>query len=75
MNVLTGKIEKLKPLTSLLIIILSLFLLIYEIITAEPIVRLVFLMLLLKIIDLISYVNKIRRKKRHIDFETGKIEA
>jgi len=66
MEVVTGKnknTKKLRLITSFLIIILSIILLVYAIINDEPIVILVFLILIFKITDLLLNLQKIRRKK------------
>jgi lipid-A-disaccharide synthase-like uncharacterized protein len=66
MEVVTGKnknTKKLRLKTSFLIIILSIILLVYAIISDEPIVILVALILIIKITDLLLNLQKIRRKK------------
>jgi lipid-A-disaccharide synthase-like uncharacterized protein len=69
MEVVTGKnknTKKLRLKTSFLIIILSIILLVYAIISNEPIVILVALILIIKITDLLLNLQKIRRKKTSI---------
>jgi lipid-A-disaccharide synthase-like uncharacterized protein len=69
MEVVTGKnknTKKLRLKTSFLIIILSIILLVYAIISDEPIVILVALILIIKITDLLLNLQKIRRKKTSI---------
>ena len=69
MEVVTGKnknTKKLRLITSFLIIILSIILLVYAIISDEPIVILVALILIIKITDLLLNLQKIRRKKTSI---------
>ena len=57
------KIKKLRLLTSFLIIALSIILLVHAILSVEPIVILVFLILVVKIIDLVYNLYRIRCKK------------
>jgi hypothetical protein len=68
MAVKNKKIKKLRLLTSFIIIALSIILLIYAIISDEPIVILVVLILMIKIIDLMFNLNRIRRKKHQYKF-------
>jgi len=60
------KIKKLRLITSFLIITLSIILLVYAITIDEPIVILVVFILIIKIIDLLLNLQKIRRKKPSI---------
>ena len=62
------KIKKLRPLTSFLIIAFSIILLIYAIINDEPIVILVVLILIVKIMDLIFNLYRLRRKKHQYQY-------
>jgi lipid-A-disaccharide synthase-like uncharacterized protein len=66
MAVKNKKIKKLRLITSFLIITLSIILLVYAIISDEPIVILVALILIIKITDLLLNLQKIRRKKTSI---------
>jgi uncharacterized membrane protein len=68
MAVKNKKIKKLRLITSFLIITLSIILLVYAIISDEPIVIIVVLILVVKIIDLIFNFYKIRRKKLRYQF-------
>ena len=66
MDVMTVKIKKIKKLrliASFLIITLSIILLVYAITINEPIAIFVVLILILKIIDLIFHLYRIKRKK------------
>jgi len=58
--------KKLRLITSFLIIILSIILLVYEIISDEPIVILVALILIIKMTELLLNLQKIRKKKTSI---------
>jgi hypothetical protein len=62
------KIKKLRLLTSFLIITLSIILLIYAKLSDEPMVILVFFILIVKIIDIIFNLYRIRRKKHRYQF-------
>jgi hypothetical protein len=62
------KIKKLRLITSFLIITLSIILLVYAIISDEPMAILVVLILVVKIIDLIFNFYKIRSKKLRYKF-------
>jgi hypothetical protein len=62
-DVKNKRIKKLRLLTSFLIITLSIILLVYAITIDEPIVIIVFLILIIKITDLLLNLQKIRRKK------------
>ena len=62
------KINKLRLLASFLIITISIILLIYAIISDETIVILVVLILIVKTIDLIFNLYRIRRKKHRYQF-------
>jgi lipid-A-disaccharide synthase-like uncharacterized protein len=69
MIVMTGKnknTKKIRLITSILIITLSLILLVYAINSDEPIVILVLLILIIKITDLLLNLQKIRRKNINI---------
>jgi len=62
------KTKKIRLITSFLIIIFSIILLIYAIISDEPIAIIVALILIIKIIDLICNFNVNRRKKHQYQF-------
>jgi len=57
------KTKKLRLITSLLIITLSIILIIYAIISDEPIVILIVFILIIKMMDLLLNLQIIRRKK------------
>jgi hypothetical protein len=63
-----NKIKKLKLLTSFLIITLSIILIIYAILSDEPIIILVVSILIVKIIDIIFNLYRTRRKKHRYQF-------
>jgi hypothetical protein len=66
MDVMTGKninTKKLRLITSFLIITLSIILLVYAIVSDEPVIILIVLILIIKLIDFILNLQKIRRKK------------
>jgi hypothetical protein len=67
-----NKIKKMRLIASFLIITLSIILLVYAIIIDEPIVILVFFILIAKIIDLIFNLYRIRRKNIDFNFKTGR---
>jgi hypothetical protein len=63
MDVKNNKIKKLRLIASFLMITLSIILLVYTIIIDEPIAILVVLILIIKIIDIIFHLYRIRGKK------------
>ena len=66
-----NKIKKLRLLTSILIIAISIILLIYALISDEPTIILVVLIIIVKILDHMLNLYKIRKRNINFNFKTS----